>query len=138
MPLLEKLYSAGKYYYHISLTSKRDIIAGEELVKFKQTHPEVKIFFYETTLQPESISDFDSKDVERYWNISESSDLHVFQPIEYGQEKNQTLNILFGDVVSTFIAYGDCNSSAYLSSRDFDVRYLLTDAEMWPDEVEVN
>ncbi|MFI3240917.1 MAG: hypothetical protein R3Y22_10135, partial [Bacteroidales bacterium] len=133
--ILDRLYSEGKYYYHISLTSRRDILVAEELVKFRKAHPNVKILLFEITNYPEHIAGFNDNDVKRYWRVADSADIHVHHPIEYGEDKLQKLNITFSESVSTVIAYGDCVSSSYFSNRDLDVRYLLTEREMWPEEL---
>ncbi|MFR9621100.1 MAG: hypothetical protein SNH63_07800 [Rikenellaceae bacterium] len=135
-PVLEQLYDEGKYYYHIGLTSRRDILVGEELVKFKKSHPKVKIILFETTFSPELSVAFDVNDLKRYRRIYNHFDIFVFHPISYGQDKNQQLNISFSKDADAIIAYDDCRSSTYLCNCNLEIRYLQTDAEMWPDEVD--
>lgn len=134
--ILDRLYSEGKYYYHISLTSRRDILVGEELVKFKKNHPKVKIILFETTVNPELSENYDVNELKRYQKVSNQCDIFVFHPISYGQDKCQQLNISFSKRADTIIAYDDCRSSTYLYNCNLNIRYLLTDAEIWPDEVD--
>lgn len=136
LPLLQSLYDEGKRIYHIGLTSRRDILAGEELVSFKGSHPDAKIILTEITLTPDFIKGFTQDDVEKYYKVADSSDQFIYHPVTYGEDINQQLNLDFSKQVSTIIAYGDCRSSTYMVNCDLDVRYLLTENEMWPDEVE--
>lgn len=134
-PLLESLYNEGKLYYHIGLTSRRDILVAEELMKFRKSHPNVRILLFEITNYPEHIVGFSDNDVKRYWRVADSADIHIQYPIEYGEDKLQKLNITFSENVSTVIAYGDCVYSSFFTNRNLDVRYLLTEHEMWPKEM---
>ncbi len=135
-PILETLYNEGKYYYHLSLTSLRDILVGEELIKFKKNHPNVKIILFETTITPELTGDYNENELKRYRKICNNCDVFAFHPIKYGQDKNQQLNISFSKGADTIIAYDDCRSSTYLCNCNLDVHYLLADAEIWPDELQ--
>ena len=125
-PILEELYAQGKVVYHIGLASKRDVLVGEELVKFKKSHPKVKIILFETTYFPCEIKGFSESDVRRYYKVADCADVFVHHPINYGEDLFKTLNVTFAKSVRTVIAYGDCESSRYFYNRGYDVRYLLT------------
>lgn len=135
LPLLERLYSEGKLYYHIGLTSRRDVLVCEELAKFKRLHSNVKVIIFETTLYADSIEGFSESDVKRYYKAIDCGDLFIYHPIKYGENMCQKLNLTMLESVDTFIAYGCCTSSEYLDSCGLDVRYLLTDEEIWGEGV---